>query len=47
VEGTTVTYTLTVRRIRNAHWRAATYGHDVAPGSTDQIPNVNYLRMPV
>lgn len=47
LEGTTVTYTLKVRRIRNAHWRAATYGRGVAPGSTDQVPNVNYLRMPV
>ena len=47
VEGTTVTYTLKVRRIRNAHWRAATYGRGVAPGSTDQAPNVNYLKMPV
>jgi hypothetical protein len=46
VEGNTVTYTLKVRRIRNAHWRAATYGRGVAPGSTDQTPNVNYLKMP-
>jgi hypothetical protein len=46
VEGTTVTYTLKVRRIRTAHWRAATYGRGVAPGSTDQVPNVNYLKMP-
>jgi hypothetical protein len=46
IEGTTVTYTLKARRIRNAHWRAATYGRGVAPGSTDQTPNVNYLKMP-
>jgi hypothetical protein len=37
-EGTTVTYTLKIRRIRNAHLRAATYGCGVAPGSTDQPP---------
>jgi hypothetical protein len=46
IEGTTVTYTVKVRRIRTAHWRAATYGRGVAPGSTDQVPNVNYLKMP-
>jgi hypothetical protein len=46
VEDTTVTYKVNVRRIRTAHWRAATYGRGIAPGSTDQIPNVNYLKMP-
>jgi hypothetical protein len=46
IEGKTVTYTLKVRRIRTARWRAATYGRGIAPGSTDQVPNVNYLKMP-